>query len=52
MATEYSPHGALSKFLFEKRGQFSTPKLVTMALDAAQGLIYLHSCNILHRFQT
>lgn len=47
LVTEFSPFGSLNSFLVDKT--FSTEQLCGMVKDAAQGMLYLHSKNILHR---
>ncbi|CAD6196350.1 unnamed protein product [Caenorhabditis auriculariae] len=46
---EYMPCGALDLFLLENFECTSVRHLVRFALDAAQGLAYIHSQNLIHR---
>ncbi|CAD6196599.1 unnamed protein product [Caenorhabditis auriculariae] len=46
---QYLPDGSLDLFLLEKFEYTSLHHLVQFALDAAQGLAYIHSQKIIHR---
>lgn len=43
----YYPHGSLEKFL--RNTEITDEMLKSIALDIAQGMNYIHSCNTIHR---
>lgn len=49
MLTEFAPNGALPQFLERNRRNLSPLNLIRMAKDSAQGMMFLHSQQLVHR---
>lgn len=49
IVTEYMPEGALDKFLASNKGQVPFSQLLGFAQDTVLGMMYLGSCNVIHR---
>jgi serine/threonine protein kinase len=51
IVTEFLPRGSLYRLIHRPNNQLDERKRLRMALDAARGMNYLHSCNpvIVHR---
>ncbi|CAA0825107.1 Protein kinase superfamily protein [Striga hermonthica] len=47
--TEYLPEGSLRAYLHKYKDPLPMPKLISMALDIAKGMEYIHSQGVIHR---
>ncbi|GER31629.1 lectin kinase [Striga asiatica] len=47
--TEYLPEGSLRAYLHKYKDSLPMPKLISMALDIAKGMEYIHSQGVIHR---
>lgn len=46
---EYAEHGSLFDYLIKTKNSLTWPKKISLLLDIARGMQYLHKSEVIHR---